>query len=273
MKGTVIKAKNGSLSVMWDDNTSGRPVTVAPQGPTKEFWPVWVLPADECRRRLTEEDIPQSSYLHSAEEVIARRRLVDHARMEAQDADAMSYAASTGGRRRLVVDFPEGSRVCLREPLLILNCSNNCVDGKTKDKSFGSARDDKWQTCEKCEGTGNFTKFGKLGSSDSLALIPMGSKGTVVRVGRCSMLQCRVKNPQFGRKTNSQKCDICSKKWLQKGVFNESRSTKLFVRWDDTVFNGNNANCYKGTNYHGLVPVCINLKAYTLQNCPLSYDC
>merc|ERR1711964_124415 len=63
--------------------------------------------ADERRRRLTEKDIPSQSYLHSAEEVIARRRLVDHARMEAQDADAMSPSELAMHRRRLA----HGTRV------------------------------------------------------------------------------------------------------------------------------------------------------------------
>jgi len=69
---------------------------------TKKF--EWAV---EDRRRLTEEDIPSQSYLHSAEEVIARRRLVDHARMEAQDADAMSPSELAMHRRRLA----HGTRV------------------------------------------------------------------------------------------------------------------------------------------------------------------
>merc|ERR1711964_688326 len=68
---------------------------------TKEVYPHRLEWAVEARRRLTEEDIPSQSYLHSAEEVIARRRLVDHARMEAQDADAMSPSELAMHRRRL----------------------------------------------------------------------------------------------------------------------------------------------------------------------------
>jgi len=52
-------------------------------------------------RRLMEEAIPTSSYLHSAEEVIARRRLVDHARIVAKDEDAMSPSELVMRRRRL----------------------------------------------------------------------------------------------------------------------------------------------------------------------------
>merc|ERR1711964_735790 len=48
------------------------------------------LKLKRARRRLTEADLPRSSYLHSAEEVLARRRLVDHARMQAKDVDTMS---------------------------------------------------------------------------------------------------------------------------------------------------------------------------------------
>merc|ERR1711964_391059 len=74
---------------------------------TKEVYPHRLEWAVEARRRLTEEDIPSQSYLHSAEEVIARRRLVDHARMEAQDADAMSPSELAMHRRRLA----HGTRV------------------------------------------------------------------------------------------------------------------------------------------------------------------
>merc|ERR1711964_657051 len=52
-------------------------------------------------RRLTETDLPRSSYLHSAEEVLARRRLVDRARMAAKDVDAMSPSELVMHRRRL----------------------------------------------------------------------------------------------------------------------------------------------------------------------------
>merc|ERR1711964_229429 len=51
--------------------------------------------------RLMEEDIPRASYLHSAEEVLARRRLVEHARMEAKDVNAMSPSELIMHRRRL----------------------------------------------------------------------------------------------------------------------------------------------------------------------------
>merc|ERR1711964_203123 len=54
-----------------------------------------------CRRRLMEEDIPRASYLHSAEEVLARRRLIDHACMEAKDVNAMSPSELIMHRRRL----------------------------------------------------------------------------------------------------------------------------------------------------------------------------
>merc|ERR1711964_50859 len=54
-----------------------------------------------ARRRLMEADIPSSSYIHSAEEVLARRRLVDHARMEAKDTDAMSPSELVMHRRLL----------------------------------------------------------------------------------------------------------------------------------------------------------------------------
>merc|ERR1711964_167619 len=58
-------------------------------------------------RRLTETDLPRSSHLHSAEEVLARRRLVDHARMAAKDVDAMSPSELVLHRRRLT----HGARV------------------------------------------------------------------------------------------------------------------------------------------------------------------
>merc|ERR1711964_714554 len=54
------------------------------------------------RRRLMEADMPSSSYLHSAEEVLARRHLLDHARMEAKDVDAMSPPELVKHRRLLM---------------------------------------------------------------------------------------------------------------------------------------------------------------------------
>jgi len=53
------------------------------------------------QRRLMEKDIPKASHLQSAEDVLARRRLVDHVRMEAKDTDAMSPSELVKHRRRL----------------------------------------------------------------------------------------------------------------------------------------------------------------------------
>merc|ERR1711964_669021 len=63
--------------------------------------PVTKTKRSKKRRRLMEADIPSSSYLHSAEEVLARRHLLDHARMEAKDVDAMSPSELVMHRRRL----------------------------------------------------------------------------------------------------------------------------------------------------------------------------
>lgn len=104
VKGTIVEViqergiVDAGLTVHWDGEPEENVFDINPE---RLEW------ADEGRRRLTEEDIPSQSYLHSAEEVIARRRLVDHARMEAQDADAMSPSELAMHRRRLA----HGARV------------------------------------------------------------------------------------------------------------------------------------------------------------------